>query len=116
MMDPNPSSRPYAEYNNAQLEALLHKADLSPVEKEQARKELTRRLRDDLLRTAQNVTDSKRRQERRGRVWKTSRLFLILVVIVLCVSSALCLYVLAPPDWLPRLTEFFQPLLAMLSG
>jgi cytochrome c-type biogenesis protein CcmH/NrfG len=116
MMNPKPSSPSFAEYNNAQLETLLHKPDLSPVEKEQARKELTRRLRDDLLRTAQNVTDSKRRQKRIGRVWKTSRLMLILVVIVLCVSSALCLYVLAPTDWLARLTEFIQPLLNLLSG
>ena len=115
-MDSKTSSPPFAEYNNAQLEALLHKPDLSPTEKEQARKELTRRLRDDLLRTAQNVTDSKRRQKRVGRVWKTSRLMLILVVIVLCASSALCLYVLAPPDWLPRLTQFIQPLLTLLSG
>jgi hypothetical protein len=115
-MDPKPSSPPFAEYNNVQLEALLHKPDLSPVEKEQARKELTRRLRDDLLKTAQNVTDSKRRQKRRGRVWKTSRLVLILVVIMLCASSALCLYVLAPPEWLSRLTEFIQPLLTLLPG
>jgi len=115
-MDPKPSSPPFAEYNNAQLEALLHKPNLSPAEKEQVRKEFTRRLRDDLLKTAQNVTDSKRRQKRRGRVWKTSRLFLILVVIVLCASSALCLYVLAPPDWLHRLNQFIQPLLTLLSG
>jgi hypothetical protein len=115
-MDPKPSSPLFAEYNNAQLEALLHKPDLSPTEKEQVRKELTRRLRDDLLKTAQNVTDSNRRQKRRGRVWKTSRLMLILVVIVLCASSALCLYVLAPPDWLPRLNHFLQPLLNLLSG
>jgi hypothetical protein len=113
-MEPKPSSPPFAEYSNTQLEALLHKPDLSPAEKEQARKELTRRLRDDLLKTAQNVADSKRRKERRGRVWKTSRLALILVVIVLCASSAVCLYVLAPPDWLPRLSEFFQPLVAWL--
>src|SRR5512133_20745 len=115
-MDTKPSSPPFAEYNNAQLEVLLHKPDLSPAEKEQVRKELTRRLRDDLLRTAQNVTDSKRRQERRGRVWKTSRLALILVVIVLCASSAVCLYIVAPPDWLPRLTQFIQPLLNLLPG
>jgi len=115
-MDPKPSSRPLAEYNNAQLEALLHKPDLSPAEKEQARKELTRRLRDDLLKTAQNVTDSNRRQKSRGQVWKTSRLIMILIVIVLCASSALCLYVVAPPDWLPRLTQFIQPLLTLLSG
>jgi Flp pilus assembly protein TadB len=115
-MDPKPSSPPFAEYNNAQLEALLHKPDLSPAEKEQARKELTRRLRDDLLKTAQNVTDSRRRQERRGRAWKTSRLVLILIVIMLCAVSALCLYALAPPDWLQRLTQFIQPLLNLLPG
>ncbi len=115
-MDPKPSSPPFAEYNNAQLEALLHKPDLSPAEKEQARKELTRRLRDDLLKTAQNVTDSNRRQKRRGRVRKSSRLILILVVIVLCAISALCLYILARPDWLPRLNQFIQPLLTLLSG
>lgn len=115
-MDQKPSSPPFAEYNNTQLEALLHKPDLSPAEQEQARKELTRRLRDDLLKTAQNVSDSKRRQKRRGRVWKTSRLVLILVVIILCVSSALCLYVLAPPEWTQRLTQLLQPLLTLLSG
>ncbi len=115
-MDPKPTSPPFPEYNNAELEAMLHKPDISPDAKEQARKELTRRLRNDLLKTAQNVTDSKRRKTRRGRVLKTSRLFLILVLIVLCVSSAMCLYVLAPPDWLPDLTQFFQPLLTMLSG
>lgn len=115
-MNSKPSSPPFAEYNNAQLEALLHKPGLSPAEKEQARKELTRRLRDDLLRTAQNVTDSKHRQKRRGRVWKTSRLVLILIVMVLCAISALCLYTLAPDDWLPRLTQFIQPLLALLPG
>lgn len=114
-MDPKPSSPLFAEYNNTQLEALLHKPDLSPTEKEQARKELTRRLRDDLLKTAQNVTDSRRRQERRGRLRKTSRLVLILIVILFCVSSALCLYVLAPPEWLSRLTQFIQPLLNLLS-
>jgi hypothetical protein len=115
-MDPKPATPPFAEYNNAQLEALLHKPDLSPDEKERARKELTRRLRDDLLKTAQNVSDSRRRQERRGRVWKTSRVLLILVVIVLCIGAAACLYVLMPPDWLARLTQFFQPLLALLPG
>ena len=115
-MDPKPGTPPFAEYNNAQLEALLHKPDLSPAEKERARKELTRRLRDDLLKTAQNVTDSTRRQKRRGRVWKTGRLVLILVVIMLCASAALCLYVLAPPDWLSRLTELIQPLLTLLPG
>lgn len=116
MMEPKPASPPFAEYNNTELEALLHKPDLSPAEKEQARKELTRRLRDDLLKTAQNVTDSRHRQKRRGKVLKTSRLFLIMVVIVLCGSSALCLYVLAPPDWLPNLSHLFQPLLTLLSG
>ena len=115
-MDSKSSPPPFAQYNNAQLEALLHKPDISPAEQEQVRKELTRRLREDLLKTAQNVTDSKRRQKRIGRVWKTSRLLLILVVIVLCVSAALCLYVLAPPEWLPRLTQFIQPLLTLLSG
>jgi Flp pilus assembly protein TadB len=115
-VDPKPSSPPFAEYNNGQLEALLHQPDLSPAEKEQARKELTRRLRDDLLKTAQNVTDSRRRQVRRGRAWKTSRLFLILVVILICVFLALCLYIFAPPDWLPRLEQFIQPLLTLLSG
>jgi hypothetical protein len=115
-MDPKPSSPPFQEYNNAQLEDLLHKPDLSPTEKEQVRKELTRRLRDDLLKTAQNVTDSRRRQGRRGRVWKTSRLILILVVIGLCIILSLCLYVLAPPEWLHRLTQFIQPLLTLLSG
>ncbi len=112
-MDPKASPRPFAEYNNAQLEVLLQKPDLSPAEKEQARKELTRRLRDDLLKPAQNVTDSKRRQEHRGRVWKTSRLVLILVVIVLCASSVLCLFTLKP-DWLSRLAQFIQPLLTWL--
>jgi hypothetical protein len=115
MMDTKPSSPPFAEYNNAQLEAMLHKPDLNLAEKEQVRKELTRRLRDDLLKAAQNVTDSKRRQEHRGRVWKNSRLVVILVVIVLCVTSTLCLYVLAP-DWLPRLRQFIQPLLTLLPG
>jgi hypothetical protein len=43
-------------------------------------------------------------------------LFLILVVIMVCASSALCLYVLAPPDWLSRLTQFIQPLLSLLPG
>jgi hypothetical protein len=116
MMDPKPSSPAFAQLNNTQLEALLHKPDLSADEKEQVRKELTRRLRDDLLKTAQNVTDSKRRQDRHGRVWKTSRLVVILVVIVICAISASCLYVLAPSDWLPRLTQFIQPLLTLLSG
>jgi hypothetical protein len=115
-MDPKPVTPPFAEYNNVQLEALLHKPDLSPAEKERARMELTRRLRDDLLKTAQNVTDSKRRQEHRGRVWKTSRWILILVLIMMCALSALCLYVLAPPDWLTRLTEAIQPLLNLLPG
>lgn len=112
-MDPKPSPPPFAESDNAQLEVLLHKPDLNPAEKEQVRRELTRRLRDDLLKTAQNVTDSRRRQERRGRVWKISRLVLILVVIALCASSALCLYVLEP-NWLPRLTQLIQPLLTLL--
>jgi hypothetical protein len=115
-MDPKSSPPPFAQYNNMQLEALLYTPDLSLAEKEQVRKELTRRMRDDLLKTAQNVTDSKRRQERTGRVWKTSRLALILVIILLCTSSALCLYVLAPNDWLSRLTQFIQPLLTLLSG
>lgn len=115
-MDTKPSSPPFAEYNNAQLESLLHRPDLSPAEKEQARNELTRRLRDDLLKTAQNVTDSRRRQERRGRVWKNSRLALILFVIVLCAISALCLYFLVRPDWLPRLPQSMLPLLTLLSG
>jgi cytochrome c-type biogenesis protein CcmH/NrfG len=115
-MEKKPSPPPYAEYNNTQLEALLTKPALSPEEKEQVRKELTRRLRDDLLKTAQNVTDSKRRQNRIGRAWKTSRLVLILIVIVLCVSLVLCLFVLAPPDWLQRLSEFFQPLINLLPG
>jgi hypothetical protein len=114
-MDPKPGAPPFAEYNNAQLEALLHKPDISPAEKERARKELTRRLRDDLLKTAQNVTDSKRRQEHRGRVWKTSRRILVLILIMLCILSALCLYVLAP-DWFTRLTEPIQPLLNLLPG
>ena len=78
--------------------------------------ELTRRLRDDLLKTAQNVTDSKRRQQRRGRIWKTSRWILILLVIALCAISSLCLYIVAPPDWLQRLTQFIQPLLNLLPG
>jgi hypothetical protein len=43
-------------------------------------------------------------------------LILILVVIMLCVLSALCLYVLAPLEWLQRLTQFIQPLLTLLSG
>ncbi len=115
-MEPKPASPPFSEYSNTQLEALLHKPDLSPAEKEQARKELTRRMRDDLLKTAQNVTDSKHRQKRRGKVLKTSRLFLILVVIMLCGSTVLCLYVLAPPEWLPDLSQFFQPLLTLFSG
>jgi hypothetical protein len=115
-MNPKPGTPPFAEYNNAQLEALLHKSDLEPAEKERARKELTRRMRDDLLKTAQNVTDSKRRQKRRGRAWKTSRWILILVLIMVCALSALCLYVLAPPEWLTRLTGFIQPLLSMLPG
>ncbi len=115
-MDTKPSSPPFAEYNNAQLEALLHKPDLSPAEKEQARKELTRRMRDDLLKTAQNVTDSRRRQERRGRVWKTSRLVMILFVIVLCAISALCAYVFTPPELRPHLPQFIQPLLTLISG
>ncbi len=115
-MDQKPSSPPFAEYNNAQLEALLHKPDLNPAEKEQARKELTRRLRDDLLKTAQNVADSKRRQKRRGQVWKTSRLVLILVLILLCAISALCLYLIAPPDWLPHLPRLIQPLSNLLPG
>lgn len=114
-MDSKPSSPPFSEYNNAQLEALLHSPDLSQAEKEQARKELTRRLRDDLLKTAQNVTDSRRRQKRLGRVRKTSRLALLLIAIMLCALSALCLYVLAP-EWLPRLSQFFQPLLDLLPG
>lgn len=115
-MDPKPSSPPFSEFNNAQLEALLHKPDLSPAEQEQVRNELTRRLRDDLLRTAQNVADSKRRQKRRGLVLKTSRLVMILIIVVLCLLSALCLYTLAPSDWLARLTEFVQPLVNLLSG
>jgi hypothetical protein len=115
-MDPKPGTPPFAEYNNAQLESLLHKPDLSPAEKEQARLELTRRLRDDLLKTAQNVTDSKHRQEHRGRVRKTGRWILILVLIMMCALSALCLYVLAPPDWLTRLAESIQSLLSLLPG
>ena len=115
-MEQKPSSPSFAQYNNAQLEELLHRPDLSPTVKEQVRKELTRRMRDDLLKTAQNVTDSQHRQQRMGRVRKTSRLIMILVVVVLCVSSSLCLYVLAPDDWLPRLTQFIQPLLTLLSG
>lgn len=115
-MDPKPASSPFSEYTNAQLEAMLHKPELSAVEKERVRSELTRRLRDDLLKTAQNVTDSKRRQERQGQVLKTSRLLLLIIVAVLCISSILCLYVLAPDDWLPRLTELLQPLFTLLSG
>lgn len=115
-MDPKPSSPPYSEYSNAQLEEMLNNPDLSQAEKDQVRNELTRRLRDDLLKAAQNVADSRRRQKRRGRILKTSRLFLILVVLALCGSAALCVYVLAPPDWLPNLTQFIQPLLALFSG
>ena len=76
----------------------------------------TKRLRDDLLKTAQNAADSRHRQERRGRVRKTSRLVLILIVIGLCLISALCLYVLAPPEWLARLTQLIKPLLNLLPG
>ncbi len=118
-MDKKPSSPtppPFAEYNNTQLEALLHRQDLSPAQKEQVRKELTRRMRDDLLKTAQNVADSKRRQERRGKAWKTSRLVLILVLVGLCAISALCLYVLAPPEWLPGLPHFIKPVLTLPPG
>lgn len=115
-MDSKPSSPTFSEFNNTQLEALLHKPDLSPAQKEQVRRELTRRLRDDLLRNAQNVTDSMHRQKRRRWVWKTSRLALILVVIMLCALSSVCLYVLAPPELLSRLTEFIQPLLNLFPG
>lgn len=115
MMDTKPASLPFSEYNNDQLEALLYSPDLSQEQKEQVRKELTRRLRDDLLKTAQNVTDSRRRQKRLGRVRKISRLTLILIAVMLCAFSALCLYVLAP-DWLARLGQFFQPLLDLLPG
>ncbi len=113
-MDTKPNPSPFAEYTDTQLEAMLHKPDLSPDMKERARKELTRRLRDDLLKTAQNVTDSKRRQKRRSRVWKTSRWIVILILIMLCALSALCLYVMVPHEWITRLTEFIQPLLNLL--
>jgi hypothetical protein len=113
-MDPKPGAQPFAGYDNTQLEALLHKPDLDPAVKARARKELTRRLRDDLLKTAQNVTDSKVRQKRRGRVWKTSRWTVILVLIMVCILSGVCLYVLAPPAWVTRLTESVQPLLNLL--
>ncbi len=115
-MEQKPNPMPFAGYNNTQLEAMLHQPDLDPAVQERARKELTRRLRDDLLKTAQNVTDSKRRQEQRGRVWKTSRWLLILAVLMVCVLSVLCLFVLAPPSWVTRLTEFLQPLLNLVHG
>jgi len=43
-------------------------------------------------------------------------LVMILIIVVLCLLSALCLYTLAPSDWLARLTEFVQPLVNLLSG
>jgi len=115
-MEPNPvTPPPFANYDNAQLEALLHKPGLGPAEKERARAELTRRLRDDLLKTAQNVSDSKRRHQRRGRVRKVGRRILLLLLVLLCALSALCLYILAP-EWFARLAEFIQPLLNLLPG
>lgn len=113
-MDPKPGAPPFAEYNNTQLEALLHNPDLSPAEKERARVELTRRLRDDLLKSAQNVTDSKRRQERRGKVRKTSRWVLLFVLFMMCALSALCVYVLAPSEWITGLSESIRSVLDLL--
>jgi hypothetical protein len=115
-METKQGAPPFAEYNNAQLESLLHNPDISPAEKERARQELTRRLRDELLKTAQNVTDSKRRQQRRGKVKKTSRWVLLLVLLMMCAVSALCLYVLAPPEWLERLGEAIRSLLSLLPA
>jgi Flp pilus assembly protein TadB len=90
----------YTHYSNQDLEALLSRPGTSEEQKKQVRAELTRRLRDDLLRSAQEAEVSKRKQ-RRKRAWKVSKLFILLVIVLLCAISVLCILLFVPPDLFP---------------
>ncbi len=96
-MDPQLS-----RYSNRDLEALLADPRLSEAQKNQVRQELTRRMRDDLIRHAQNV-DEIPKQERRQQAWKMGKLSLLLIVLLLCLLSTLCVILFARPDLLQRI-------------
>ncbi len=89
-------------YSNRDLEIFLSDPRLSEAQKNQVRQELTRRMRDDLIRSAQNV-DHLPRQQRRKRAWKIGRLSILLILLALCILSALCVLLYTRPDLFHRI-------------
>ena len=113
-MSNSPADPRYANYNNDQLSALLARTDIEVAEKERMRKELTRRMRDDLLRSAAKA-DRIKTQERRGRVWRKGKVMLVLLLIVLCVAS-MCLLAFLRPDLVERVRGIFLLIQQFFSG
>ncbi len=91
-----------SRYSNRELEAFLADPRISEAQKNQVRQELTRRMRDDLIKSAQNV-DNTQVQQRRKQAWKIGRLWIVLILLLLCALSALCVLLVAQPDWFRRL-------------
>ncbi len=91
-----------SRYSNRDLEAFLADPRLSEAQKNQVRQELTRRMRDDLIKSAQNV-DTTHKVERRKRAWKLGRLYIVLIILVICALSTLCVVQIARPDLLQRI-------------
>ncbi len=104
-----------SRYSNRDLEVLLADPKLSEAQKNQVRQELTRRMRDDLIRHAQNV-DEIPKQERRKQAWKMGKLSLLLIIVLLCILSTLCVILLARPDLLQRFFGYAPAFYVALCG
>ncbi len=91
-----------ARYSNQELEAFLANPRMTEAQKTLVRQELTRRMRDDLLKSAQGVVNTKV-VERRKQAWKMGRLSFLIVLLLLCVVTALCALFFTQPDLFHRI-------------
>ena len=110
----NPGADPrYVQYNNDQLAELIAREDTNPTEKKRMREELTRRLRDDLIHSAQKVP-ARKSKERRRQSWRKGRLVGVLLLILLCVLAFLCVWAFLPNGLFNNLRSLFVVGLALV--
>jgi hypothetical protein len=102
-----------ARYSNKELENWLSSPNLNEAQRAQVRQELTRRLRDDLLRSAQGAIANKN-IERRKRAWKMGRWGFLIIIALICFASLLCVLFFTQPELFHRIFGSTQAFL--LSG
>ncbi len=96
-----------SRYSNRDLEAFLADPNASEAQKDQARQELTRRMRDELIRSAQSAGDHPL-QPRRRRARRLGRLAILLIVLLICALSVLCVVSVPQMDWFKQLFGFIS--------